>query len=1298
MLDEAHHATKDHPTRKTMHFYHSQRTEEPASPLPHILGLTASPMNRDNLTLIRQLEQNLNAVCRSPTINIDEYRAHVYLPDFVRLHYANATGNSVLLPLLHSIIGDYRIEEDPQFKKLQADQTSEGSEGLEKVRRENATWLLKQLRTLSNHAIFMQGSLGAWATDHYISACVAGALRRTSDLDEWLFTIDDEEQAYLRQTLQPILQSEAYQSELPQDTESISDKVLKLVQYLDRNLAPKSACMVFVQRRSTAWALKELLVRMVRFKIFTLVGTSDARRNEIADLANSSLQDECFAEFKAGERDICICTQVGEEGLDVQACDLVICFDHPANLKSFIQRRGRARRSRSCFVILHAPDDVSSKYDKWAQLEAAMKEEYTTRKRNVEDLEMNEAISEQCDRELRVPSTGARLDISAAKQHLHHFCQTLPRRTQHVSECSPVYVLRGTHNVNLSCQVVLPSSLPPELQKAYGQSEWRTEAMAQADAAFEMYVKLYEAGLVTDHLLPPVVEKETKMTSSAKHESMTEVHPVLDPWEVTRTAIKERHSLFAHKLEISDITILQILLPAPLTQRVTIQLQLDPGSVLFAHVYAEGKESCLVDHNLGSRITRLLFKTTLARKLPGLDADNYHLPYLILPDVPIDQLEAWLETAEQTWPLSQKPLRTGRDIVVLKVGESTPYFVPAESCHGRQQHDPEATITAVRLPRRLDFTRLNIAANPQPRNLKVNDCIALGLPSECVRAVSYLPSIMRSVSLALRTEHALTTVLDSLQFQSHDIVTTALAAPNTTYFDYQRLEYLGDALLKFHSTVNIFFNHPLAPEGQLSLLKDSIVKNERLMKSTVDLGLDRYISTDAFSARHWTLKEAESVDDPRQLSSKILADIIESLLGAAYSDGKGKDEERLLRALSLFLPEVSWVSPAQFLSELVIPDAPDTIPERLLHVERILGYTFKHKRLLAEALTHSTAQVSRGKVQSYERLEFLGDAIIDILVKERLFDSKHEFNENEMHSRHIALVNKDIFAYLTTKNGIEIEQKAVESHVRNHSAMIIEKSVRKCLHDFVMKGFMSREEVKQNRVFLDMYEKLKDDIDTALSQGERYPWTSIYALNSPKWCSDILESLTGAVFIDSGGSLDECHGVLARLGLMRIVDRAVQERDWDVQQPMRKVREMNPNLKIIVKSFPGRGSGCRVKLGDEVLALVKGCSCKLEAESRAAEEVLRKVREGLVEIGVKKKGKGKRKAKAKKARESEGIDNIGDEVDATHADVKSEKDGVAENDVAENGDDEEIEEEVVEGASEESRKRKRNDDVMNVDG
>ena len=58
-------------------------------------------------------------------------------------------------------------------------------------------------------------------------------------------------------------------------------------------------------------------------------------------------------------------------------------------------------------------------------------------------------------------------------------------------------------------------------------------------------------------------------------------------------------------------------------------------------------------------------------------------------------------------------------------------------------------------------------------------------------------------------------------------------------------------------------------------------------------------------------------------------------------------------------------------------------------VEQILGYSFKEKSFLLQALTHAS-YTSNELTESYERLEFLGDAVLDYLVTAHIFSSSRE--------------------------------------------------------------------------------------------------------------------------------------------------------------------------------------------------------------------------------------------------------------------------------------------------------------------
>jgi ribonuclease III len=81
---------------------------------------------------------------------------------------------------------------------------------------------------------------------------------------------------------------------------------------------------------------------------------------------------------------------------------------------------------------------------------------------------------------------------------------------------------------------------------------------------------------------------------------------------------------------------------------------------------------------------------------------------------------------------------------------------------------------------------------------------------------------------------------------------------------------------------------------------------------------------------------------------------------------------------------------------------------RLEALEQRIGYAFKDRALLREALTHASAlDVSANKKQrSYDRLEFLGDRVLGLIVSERLLDEHERQTEGELAPLFNALVNR----------------------------------------------------------------------------------------------------------------------------------------------------------------------------------------------------------------------------------------------------------------------------------------------------
>ncbi|QOR62098.1 ribonuclease III [Sulfurovum sp. ST-21] len=77
-------------------------------------------------------------------------------------------------------------------------------------------------------------------------------------------------------------------------------------------------------------------------------------------------------------------------------------------------------------------------------------------------------------------------------------------------------------------------------------------------------------------------------------------------------------------------------------------------------------------------------------------------------------------------------------------------------------------------------------------------------------------------------------------------------------------------------------------------------------------------------------------------------------------------------------------------------------------LEKRLNYTFKDKQLIIEALTHKSYK----KPYNNERLEFLGDAVLDLIVGEYLFNKFPNSNEGVLSKIRASLVNESGFTLL----------------------------------------------------------------------------------------------------------------------------------------------------------------------------------------------------------------------------------------------------------------------------------------------
>ncbi|MFN8015534.1 MAG: ribonuclease III [Acidimicrobiia bacterium] len=92
-----------------------------------------------------------------------------------------------------------------------------------------------------------------------------------------------------------------------------------------------------------------------------------------------------------------------------------------------------------------------------------------------------------------------------------------------------------------------------------------------------------------------------------------------------------------------------------------------------------------------------------------------------------------------------------------------------------------------------------------------------------------------------------------------------------------------------------------------------------------------------------------------------------------------------------------------------------TVEDRAYDCAKFLGYEPKDINLLKTALTHRSYSAEHGGVENNERLEFLGDAVLDLVLSDILFLANKDMPEGELAKARSAVVNEDTLADIATE-------------------------------------------------------------------------------------------------------------------------------------------------------------------------------------------------------------------------------------------------------------------------------------------
>jgi hypothetical protein len=171
----------------------------------------------------------------------------------------------------------------------------------------------------------------------------------------------------------------------------------------------------------------------------------------------------------------------------------------------------------------------------------------------------------------------------------------------------------------------------------------------------------------------------------------------------------------------------------------------------------------------------------------------------------------------------------------------------------------DSSIKVAHISSRRDFLHrrhtTELGAEPGPaasktRFLPLESTTIDKLPFDYVQCSLLIPSVVHHLWRHLVAHHLLHSILKDICFADIEYVITATNASSTNdTTNYQQLEFIGDSILKYSVSVHLYAKQVSWPEGYLSKGRDLIVVNSRLSCDSFEIGLDRYIIIDPFTAR-----------------------------------------------------------------------------------------------------------------------------------------------------------------------------------------------------------------------------------------------------------------------------------------------------------------------------------------------------------------------------------------------------------------------------------------------------------------
>ena len=322
-------------------------------------------------------------------------------------------------------------------------------------------------------------------------------------------------------------------------------------------------------------------------------------------------------------------------------------------------------------------------------------------------------------------------------------------------------------------------------------------------------------------------------------------------------------------------------------------------------------------------------------------------------------------------------------------------------------------------------------------------------PAIITRLESYLIALeaCRILNLSCRTELALEAITkDSDNTEEHR--TEQIHLQRGMGRNYERLEFIGDCFLKMATSISLFAQSPDNNEFEYHVKRMVMICNKNLLKTAIEREVYKYIRSEGFSRRNWypqgiKLLEGKGHKRPgaeafkHHLGDKTIADVCEAVIGAALlSNFEEGNMDMAVRAVTALVASSDhdvdkWADYYPLYEKPKYQMAPATASQIDLtqQIEWSVGYKFRSPRLLRSAFIHPSYPYAAELIPCYQRLEFLGDSLLDMASVNFLFHGHPDRDPQWLTEHKMAMVSNKFLAAVAVKLGFH-------KHLRSNGANI----------------------------------------------------------------------------------------------------------------------------------------------------------------------------------------------------------------------------------------------------------------------